>query len=57
MFQINKLTVLRGIKDKLDRTGHVMFTFTLTHVIHGTIDLVRMVGNVTVFFFASHFVG
>jgi len=51
------LTVLRGVKDELDWTRHVMFSFSLAHVIHGTIDLVWVVGNVTVFFFTRYFVG
>lgn len=48
--------VLVRVEDKVGRTRHVVFPLSFTHVVHGAVSLIRMVGNVAVFFFTSHFV-
>lgn len=45
------------VENQILRAGHVMFSFSLTHVVHSAVSFVGVVGYVAVFFFADHFVG
>lgn len=49
--------VLVRIEHEINRTGHVMFAFSLAHVVHRAIVLVGMVRYVIVLLVASHLVG
>lgn len=44
------------VEDQVLWTGHVVLPLSFTHVVHGAVCLVRVVGDVAVFFFAYYFV-
>lgn len=46
--------VLVGVEHEVGRTGHVVLTLALAHVVHRAVRLVRVVGDVTVLLLASH---
>lgn len=48
--------VLVRVENEIWRTRHVMLPFSFTHVVHGAIRFVFVVGNMSIFFFTCHLI-
>lgn len=48
--------VLVGVEDKIHGTGHVMLAFSLAHVVHRAIVLIRVIRYVIVLLVAQHLI-